>query len=154
MHELNHLEQFRFIKEQNNAATQKIIDSIYLKELALKKYSSINSLYNFFPDEIDSNIKSLIIIYYLFKNDFKEDLENKMINLFTKFLYYKNDVINSQIKFLYQFLLNKNYDEELENLSEIDKICYGCTKSNETINLMLKSIQTHSLKLDIYERRL
>ena len=62
--------------------------------------------------------------------------------------YYENKIINSQYIFLYKKLCNIDTNEPY-NLSEIENIYYGLTKSKQTLNNILRSNQTHKLCLKI-----
>lgn len=145
LHEINHILQIRYRNSMNDAVTEILNISEYLKRISIRDK---NKLHEFFPDEIDSNIRSSKIVYETFKD---EESEKNLIYFLTSSLFYENTIVNSQINFLYQQLLNSTFD----NNYSINSIYYGLNKSVEVIKAILDSYQTQKLCVDIEgERRL
>ena len=57
--------------------------------------------------------------------------------------------INSQLKYLYKHLLNVDYEEKFDSFNQNEKIIYGVTKSDLTMEKIFESYRTQKLCLDI-----
>ena len=145
LHEINHILQIRYRNNINDDVTKIMNMSEYLKKISINEK---NKLHEFFPDEIDSNIRSSKIVYETFKD---EESEKALVYFLTSSLFYENKSVNSQINFLYQQLLNSTFDDTYL----INSVYYGLNKSVVVIKSMLDSYQTQKLCVDIEgERRL
>lgn len=147
-HEINHVLQTIYRINYNDDIKKILDSSIYLKTI-----SKQNNIYfhKYYPDEIDSMLKSSILIRDFSKFYLSKELsycEKNLIRCLKAPLYYENKIINSQYIFLYKKLCNIDTNEPY-NLSEIENIYYGLTKSKQTLNNILRSNQTHKLCLKI-----
>lgn len=145
LHEINHLLQFRY----RNLIFDDTTKVLNISE-SLKCYlHKIKELHDIFPDEIDSNLRSSKVVYDIIGNNLSEQ---NLIYFLKLSMVYKNMIINSPLEYLYNYLSNKYFDYNFEN---VNSIYYGLRKSQDLFNAMIDSYQTHNLCVDIEgERRL
>lgn len=153
-HEFNHALQCKVMSEHENSNISDVLKlSKQLKEIAGDKRKYFHDL---FPDEIDSNIKSGLIVseFFLNNNTLYIDYSNLESNLiyYLSLGYINNGVMLpvSQISFLYSNLLKEKIDEEKYKLKEFECLLYGFKKEKKLNNMLLKSYQTQRLCFDIY----
>ena len=94
-----------------------------------------------------------MFLYNLRNNDKLIDstlyLEKQLIYYLTLGIFHNGKIINSQLKYLYNLLLNKDFDEKCESLTEMNRLCLGLTKSEVVMNNLINSYQTQHLCFDI-----
>lgn len=153
-HEFNHALQNKVMFERENSCISDVLKlSKYLKEIAGNKRKYYHDL---FPDEIDSNIKSGLIVNEFFLNN--RDLFINHVNLERNLIYYLSlGYINngimlpvSQISFLCSNLLKEKIEEEKYKLKDFECLLYGFKKSKFLNDKLLKSYQTQRMCFDIY----
>ena len=148
LHEIIHCIQQEYIR--NNSNFKK--DILFSSEMF--RFYSCNDikLQPLFPDEINANLLSVLFINQLIKLLEKENLsrycEKQLIYYLTLGLI-NNESINSQLKYLYKHLLNVDYEEKFDSFNQNEKIIYGVTKSDLTMEKIFESYRTQKLCLDI-----
>lgn len=157
-HEINHALQYKTMMELERS----LITEILHISLFLKSVSNYNEFlfHNLFPDEINSNINSSLLVYSFVKNNLNLNLDinnaEKNLIYYLSLGYINTEGVTfpcSQIKFLYSVLCNKDFCEDFYGLNDNEKIFYGFSKNAEFNKKIIKSYQTQKLCFDINERK-
>lgn len=148
LHELNHLFHYRNKRESCDDVATLLRNCDIIRLKAGQKYRDFSK---FFPDEIDSYLKSSKLVdkfveYNMIKDN--NSSKNRLVYYLTFNIFNGNEIINSQYDYLKYILFNEhctNYHFS----DEIQNVYYGLAKKDETINSLLDTYRSQELKIKI-----
>lgn len=144
LHEINHVLQCKYRENIDDGISHILNVSDFLKT---NFKNNVRMYHDFFPDEIDSNIRSAKIIYEMFLSNASKI---NLINYLMISMLNNNFILKSQIDFLYWNILGIPYNGKDEH---VNCIYYGLPKKDEIIEAIIESYQTHKLCIDIDRER-